>query len=143
MFKTLRWLLTVPMAIAGWLMAFAAGIHSLELVYYFCPADFQVSGSCQHPGAQLAEDFLLVAGAMASAVLVLVFATVTAPSYKPQVAAATFMLGLAVAAWTFLETGALGPFVGACVAGAITFWRLLHHQRQRPAINRYQFELFI
>jgi len=143
MFKTLRWLLIVPMAVAGWFIAFAAGIQLLGLVDYFCPADLQVSGTCQHPAANLFEDFLLVAAAAASAVLVLVSATMTAPSYKPQVAAATLILGLAVAAWAFLETGALGAFIGACVAGSITFWRLLHHNRERPTCNPYQFELFI
>lgn len=143
MLNTLRWLLIVPMAIAGWSIAFIAGLKLLGMVYYFCPSDYQVSGMCQHPGAQLLEDFLLVAGAAVSAVFVLVFATVTAPSYKPQVAAATLMLGLAVATWAFLETGALGAFVGACVAGAITFWRLLHHNRQRTIGNQYQYELFI
>ena len=143
MIKTLRWLLTVPMAVAGWFIAFAVVIQCLELIDYFCPADFQVLGACQHPGAQLAQDFLITAGAMASAVLVLVFATVTAPSYKPQVTAATFMLGLAVASWAFLETGALGAFIGACVAGAVTFWRLLHRNCQRSTFDPYQFELFI
>jgi hypothetical protein len=143
MINALRWLLIVPMAFAGWLIAFVGGLELYDLINHFCPPEHQLSDSCQHPAAQLVEEILVSIAAATAAMLVIVFATLTAPAYRPQVATGTLILGLATAAWAYLETGALGAFIAACLAGAMTYWLMIRRLRPKPAVSGYQYELFI
>ena len=143
MFNALRWLLIVPVAVAGWFLAFVGTLELYELIYYFCPIEYQVSGTCQHDAAVIAENVLIALGAGLSAVLVVLLATITAPAYKSQVAAAALCLGLGVAVWAYLETYALGAFLSACMAGTVTFLLILKKNRWRRASGFRQYELFI
>jgi len=143
MINALRWLLVVPMALAGWIAAFFGSLRLYGLIDYFCPADYQVSGFCHHPAALYAENALIVAGAAFSAVLVVMLATITAPAYKSQVAAAALCVGLAVAVWAYLETYALAAFLSSCVAGTVTFLLIMKNNRwRRRASGFHQYELF-
>lgn len=143
MFTILRWLLVIPMAIAAWFVAFIGSIQLIDVIYYFCPIEHQVSGMCTHAAYDAAESALLVFGAALAAVLVILAATITAPSHKAKVAAATLILGLGLALWLFLETDLMGPFVGATVAGIATFVLVLRRNRWRRASGFRQYELFI
>jgi dolichyl-phosphate-mannose--protein O-mannosyl transferase len=143
MIKTLRWLLVLPAAYGGWLIAFLVGLELHGLIDYFCPVEYRLSGSCQYPAAHILEEMLIAVCSAASACLVIVFATITAPAYKPRVAAVTLFLGLVVASWAYLQTSALGAFTGACLAGAMTFWLVIRRVRRKSASCGYQYELFI
>ena len=143
MLKTLRWLLILPMAVAAWFAAFVGTIQLLDVVYYFCPPENQVSGMCTHSVANVAESALVVFGAGLSAVLVILAAAVTAPAYKAKIAAGTLFLGLCVALWAYLQTGLLLAFLGAVTAGIITFFLVLRKNRWRAASGFRQYELFI
>lgn len=146
MFETLRWLLIVPVAVAGWFTAFVGALELHGLVYYFCPAEYQVSGVCNHPAAMAAQQALVVLGAAVSAALVVLLPTLTAPAYKQQVAAGAWSLGFGVAIWAYLETYALGPFLAACIAGTATFLLVLKLYRDQDVISTddyHQYELFI
>ena len=146
MIRTLRWLLVVPMAVAGWFIVFAAAVTLHSAIWDFCPAEFQVSGMCSHPWAFIAEDALVWAGAFFSAVFVVAFATRTAPAFKSQIAVASFVIGTAIAIWAYLETHALGALIGACVGGilATVFVYRRHGWRKKSSYGKYrQYELFI
>ena len=146
MIRTLRWILVVPMGVAGWFIAFASAVTLHSLIWDFCPPEFQVSGMCTHPWAFIAEDALVWAGAFVSAVLVVAFATRTAPSYKSQIATACLVIGVAVAFWAYLETYALGAFIGASAGGflAVVLVVRKHGWRKKSSYGKHrQYELFI
>lgn len=143
MIRTLRWLLVAPMATLGWMIAFSGALALHPLIYKFCPETSKVSGMCTHKWAFVAEDLLVVAGAFVAAVFVVSFATLTAPRYKPQVAAAIFVSGVSAAVWAYLQTEALGALIGALIGGILTvFWILRRHGWRQPS-NFRQYELFI
>ena len=146
MIRTLRWVLVIPMAVAGWFIAFAGAVTLHSLIWDFCPPEFQLSGMCTHPWALMAEDALVWAGAFLSAVFVVAFATRTAPAYKSQTAIACFVIGLAAATWAYLETHALGALIGACVGGLLAVILVVrkHGWRKKSPYGKYrQYELFI
>ena len=122
MIRTLRWILVIPMAVAGWFIAFASAVTLHSLIWDFCPPEFQVSGMCTHPWAFIAEDLLVWSGAFVSAVLVVAFAARTAPSYKSQVATACLVIGVAV-----------GTYSSIFVASPVLLWMLNTVNKRRES----------
>lgn len=143
MIRTLRWLLVVPMAAVGWFIAFAGGLALHALIFEFCPAQYQVSGLCAHEWAFIAEDLLVMAGAFVAAILVVSFATRTAPAFKSQVASGVYLVGILVAIWAYLETDALGALLGSAIGGFLTLVFVVRKHGWRRASNFRQYELFI
>ena len=143
MITTLRWLLVAPMAVVGWFIAFAGALALHPLIYEFCPVQYQLSGLCSHPWAFIAEDTLVLVGAVVAAVLAVSFATRTAPRFKSQVAAASLMLGVFLAIWAYLATDALGALPGSCIGGFLTTTFIVRRHGWRTPSNFRQYELFI
>ena len=143
MIRALRWLLVAPMAVLGWIIAFAAALATHSLIDTYCPEQYKVSNTCTWEWAFLAQDLLIVVGATISAVLFMSFATVTAPEYKARVATAAFVVGLSAATWVFLQTSALSAFIGACAGGLVTLLITLKYHGRRKVSGYRQYQLFV
>jgi hypothetical protein len=143
MIRALRWLLVAPMAVLGWIIAFAAALATHSLIDTYCPEQYKVSNTCTWEWAILAQDLLIVVGATISAVLYMSFATVTAPEYKARAATAAFVVGLSAATWVFLQTSALSAFIGACVGGLVTLLITLKYHGRRKVSGYRQYQLFV
>lgn len=143
MIRTLRWLLVLPMATAGWFIAFAGAVTLHSLIVEFCPTQYVVSGLCTHELAFLTEDLLVWFGAFISAVFVVAFATRTAPALKSLVATGILIGGLGAAIWAYLETDALGALVGAFLGGFLTWLIIVRKHGWRQPSRYRQYELFI
>ena len=143
MIRALRWLLVAPMAVLGWIIAFAAALATHSLIDTYCPEQYKVSNTCTWEWAFLAQDLLIVVGATISAVLFMSFATVTAPEYKARVATAAFVVGLSAATWVFLQTSALSAFIGAGAGGLVTLLITLKYHGRRKVSGYRQYQLFV
>lgn len=141
--RTLRWLLVLPMATAGWFIAFAGAVTLHSLIYELCPSDYLVSGLCTHNWALLAEDMLIGFGAFASAVFAVAFGTRTAPALKSLVASGILIGGIGTAIWAYLETDALGALIGAFLGGCLTWVLIIRKHGWRQPSGYRQYELFI
>ena len=93
----LRWLGIIPAAVAGWFLAFFIGHRVLGIVDSLCPPEEIVSGDCVAPWYPLASQITICFGVGLSAVLVVAFATLVAPSHRQVVAWVSYGLGASVA----------------------------------------------
>lgn len=143
MIRTLRWLLVAPMAVFGWSIAFSGTLALHSLIFMLCPPEHQISGMCTASWATTAESVLIATGAGFSGLLVVVAGVIAAPAYKSQVALVIYALGLCVAVWAYLETGALSALIAAMIGGLIAVWRVTKKYGWRKASRFRQYELFI
>lgn len=139
MFRALRWLLVVPMAAFGWILAFVGALATHSLIDTFCPEQYKESNTCTWEWTTLATDTLIVAGAFVAAILFVSFATFTAPDHKNRVAVTAFLVGISIAVWTYLQTDALAALLGACAGGFLTVVIILkQHKRRAGGYREYQ-----
>lgn len=140
MIRSIRWLLVLPMAVLGWILAFTGALAAHSLIDTFCPEQYKVSNTCSWEWATLATDVLIIVGAFISAVLFVSFATLTAPDHKNRVAIAASLTGLSSAIWAYSQTDALSAFIGACSGGLLTLAIILkqHSRRRVGGYREYQ-----
>jgi hypothetical protein len=124
MMRLIRWILMIPAAVVAWYAALSLGLVILMGVDALCPAEQVISGLCVAPWYEAASGSVICMGAALAAVLIMLACTWLAPSYKPQVAIATFVVGAAVASLMGWSAGAFGPMVAAIIAGALALWIL-------------------
>lgn len=141
MLKLVRWLLVIPAAIVGWVIAFATAVFLYEGIAGLCPENVQYEEDlflC----VPRALDWAISAGAALAAILVVLLAVICAPSHKRFVAWLTYMAGAAVALLLFMEMGsdARMPFISALSSGLLTAI-LIHRRASRRSIFRDRNEL--
>lgn len=120
---TVRWLLTVPIAVIGWYIGVVAALLIHWVNERLCPAEYVVSGMCDAPWSSFVSDFALALGASICGSLTVLLPTLIAPSSRGRVALLAFASGLACSAyWAF--HGVWVPVAWAALAGAVTLWRI-------------------
>jgi len=120
---TVRWLLTVPIAVLGWYLGLIAALLIHWVSERLCPAEYVVSGLCYAPWSSFVSNFSLALGASICGSLTVLLPTLIAPSYRGRVALLAFASGLACSAyWVF--HGVWVPVAWAALAGAVTLWRI-------------------
>ncbi len=122
--EILRWVLVIPSAFAGWYTAFIIGLFLYAVADSFCPPDLMVSGSCQASWHGSLVDGLIIFGSCLSAILVLIFAVLVAPSNRILVAKIIYTGGVIFAIYAVYVTSAWPAFFGAVVSGALLLYFL-------------------
>ncbi len=119
---TIRWLLVIPSAFAGWYLALFIGLLLYSVADSFCPPELMVSGSCQATWHKPPVDDLVIFGASLSATLSNLFPVLVAPAKRSLVAKVIFIGGVAFAVSAVVSTSAWGAFSGAILFGALTLF---------------------
>ena len=113
----LRWLSVAPAAILGWHTALILGLAAHSSAQRLCPPEAIVSGLCVAWWYPSVERTIMLLAVALSAVLVVVCASLAAPSHRVRVAWAAYAAGVIAAADFLMETGAAAEFTAAMVAG--------------------------
>ena len=101
----LRWILVVPLAICAWYAIFALGMYTNFYVERnFCPPEDIVSGFCHNNEIQMWLKIIRHFFVFLSAVVVVLVATVVAPSNRKRVAWGSFSVGAITATYMSLKT---------------------------------------
>jgi len=129
----IRWLLILPASVAAWYLALAAGIVLLAALNGLCPPDQLVSGACIAPWHRTASLAMMCFGAGLAATLILIVCTLLAPTHKPQVAVAAYVIGVAVACTMGIAATAYAAMASAIVVGAGILALLLRRLNQERA----------
>jgi hypothetical protein len=129
--RTMRWILAVPAAVAGWYLGVIAALGIRQLGERLCPVEYIVSGTCHAPWSSFATDFALVAGSLVCGSLVVLLPALIAPAHRGRVALIAYAAGLAAAAYWLLH-GFWLPVAAAALAGGATLWRIQAGPARRP-----------
>ena len=113
----LRWLSVAPAAILGWYAALMLGLVAHSGAQRLCPTEEMISGLCVARWYPYAERAIMLLAVALSAFLVVVCASLAAPSHRVRVAWAAYAAGVIAAADFLMETGAAAEFTAAMVAG--------------------------
>jgi hypothetical protein len=125
----IRWALVPLAALAAWGTALVIGLILHDTATGLCPESYMVSGACFAPWTPFADAVVLVISAAIAAVLVVLATSYTAPSHRPRVAVAVYVLG---AAWALVMAVAGAAYLAlpaAGIAGAWAVWLV----RGRPS----------
>lgn len=130
----LRWLLTLPLAFVGYVVAILAAITLSSLLTRFCPSESLVSGMCTASWYWAAE---LAAFSVASAIGAALFVglpALVAPKQRLHVALVALLAGSFYAAWFVLQVGSsfVTPAISAVASGMYTTW--LFKARNKNAV---------
>jgi hypothetical protein len=121
--RTLRWILAVPAAFAG----FYLGVFAALLIYGVnersCPSEYVVSGMCYAPWSSFVSNLALAVGSLICGSLVVLFPTLIAPVSRKRVAFFAYALGM-VASIYWLFHGSWVPVAWAVLSGGFTVWRI-------------------
>jgi hypothetical protein len=115
----LRWLAIAPIVYLAWHAALVFGMAALTLAEAFCPQEDTVSGLCVADWFGFAVDVIVTASAGLAGMLI-VAASVVAPSHRATVATVLFLAGVAVAGYFYWHTGALHAFIAAVLGGGLS-----------------------
>ena len=126
MINLLRWIGIVPTVIAGWYLALITGLFLFASLDSLCPPEELVSGMCNASWYPLASRLLICFGAALSAFLVVLVASLVAPSHRKAVAWLSYVVGAVIAFYMavsasryashYLELGS------ALAAGLLAVW---------------------
>ena len=116
----IRWLLLIPSAFAGWYLALFVGIILYGVADTFCPKEMISSNVCEAPWHEPVINGVIIFGASLSAILVIIFSVLMAPTKKLIIAYVSYTAGFITAVLFALSTSAWGAFTGAVVTGLIT-----------------------
>lgn len=122
-----RWILVIPSAFIGWYTALFVGMVLYSVVDSVCANDQMISGMCMAPWSSIVKDGIIIFGASLSAILVLLFSAVVAPSKRKLVAKFIYVGGCAFALYAASETSAWGAFSGAIISGAVFLVLILRY----------------
>jgi len=122
MIKAVRWLLLLPLTLAGWYLVMLLGIVLLDLAMAACPPEEVVSGACTAPwmGGVEAGIFYLCS-ALAATAWVLIPALM-APALKRETAWVAFISGGLVAGMMALHMAAWDDLAVSLSAGVGVAW---------------------
>lgn len=112
-----RWLAVVPAAILAWYVVLVAGMLLVNFVRDFCPATALVSNICTASWYPPAERGIIVFSAGLAAFVVVLAASVTAPTARVRVALGVYALGCIMAVVMVMQTRAYPEFAAAALAG--------------------------
>ena len=119
MITSFRWLMVIPAGVAAWYFALLIGLRLLGLVQSLCPPEKMISGFCQASWYPAAERATICFGAATSALLVVVAATLVAPSHRIAMSRVALGAGTCVATLLAVQTDTYLALVSAVTAGAI------------------------
>jgi hypothetical protein len=125
----IRWMLVPLAALAAWGAALVIGLMLHDAATRLCPQSYIVSGACFAPWTPIADGVVLVVSAAVAAVLVVLFASYTAPAHRPRVAAVLYGLGAAWAVVMAIAGAAYLALPAAGIGGAWALWLV----RRRPS----------
>ena len=129
--EVIRWLSVIPSAIVGWYIALVVGMAAHSGLNDRCPYGEVVSGMCDSTWFNRAEKIVIPFFVGLSAVLVVLMATLAAPTKKCSVAKVAFAVGLIIAAALAFGIGEWSEFIVACGAGLATSFLVCRRQRAR------------
>jgi hypothetical protein len=129
--RTMRWILAVPAAVAGWYLGVIAALGMHQLGERLCPVEYIVSGLCHAPWSSFVTDFALVTGSLVCGCLTVLLPALIAPAHRHRVAQLAYAGGLAAAAYWLLH-GFWLPVAAAALAGGATLWRIQAGPARRP-----------
>lgn len=115
----LRWILVVPSGVFGWYVAFFGSILLVNFTDYFCSPNYLVSGNCVAPWKSQVLEMLIIFGAGLSAVLVILFCVLMAPSHRNSVGKLSFGIGFVTAFLFAYTSDAWGAFWSASLSGLL------------------------
>lgn len=124
MFVFLRWLAVLPAAYAGWVVALVLGMCLHSFAEMFCSPNEVDSGMCVASWFPYAVKIIFCFCSALAASLVVIFATVVAPSHRSFVARVTFIIGAIVAVYMGTQTSAYFELAAALLAGFVVTWWL-------------------
>jgi hypothetical protein len=113
-----RWLLVLPLGVAGVVAGFAVAIALVSLATRVCPAEMLVSGMCVAPWYRFAEAAAYCVGAAVGAACAIGLPYLAAPSHKQHVALVALALGTVCAAWFMFGAGTSVALPFACAVGS-------------------------
>jgi hypothetical protein len=118
--KCLRWIAVVPSAIVAWVIVFVVSLYLLgRAERLFCPAEFLSSSGCYVSWWRDVERGATILGASLAGVLVVVVATVVAPSHKKSVAWWSYGAGAVVAVFMGLLSSLFMEMMATLLAGGL------------------------
>jgi hypothetical protein len=126
--STLRWLLTVPVAILGWYAGIIVAISIYKSNEWLCPTQHLVSGMCYAPWSSFIEELAIAGGSIISATLVVLLPSLAAPSRKIPTALTAYIFGAFFSIY-WLFHGFLAPAAWAITGGSITLWLIFRYNR--------------
>jgi len=114
-----RWVMVVPAGVLSWYVALFAGVMAASALDHFCPADQMESGMCIAWWHRYAVDTIVIVFAAIAAFLVVLCATLAAPSHKLKVAWVAFSSGCVFALYAVSQTKAVAAFIAAVLSGLV------------------------
>lgn len=104
MINTVRWVLTIPSAIAGFFFALMLAIVCHSAAVSFCPESQIISGLCTAPYMKIVDGFAEVLFPTIAAILVVWLPYFCAPKHKHIVVVSCYIVGSIVAFGLALST---------------------------------------
>ena len=135
--NTLRWLLIVPLGMAGLAVGILTILFLQSVAMWFCPAELVISGACAASWHSAAEKVAMCVGSAIGAAAVVFLPSLTAPRSRQLVAVVAYCLGAACAISLLVVGGALFllPFSSAIAGGALALWRVFVKQGAKMPPN--------
>lgn len=126
MINLLRWIGIVPTVIAGWYLALITGLFLFASLDSLCPPEELVSGMCNASWYPLASRLLICFGAALSAFLVVLVASLVAPSQRKAVAWVAYAIGAVIAFYMAILASRSSShyleLMTALIAGLLAVW---------------------
>ena len=117
--NAIRWVLVPVAASAAWVASVVVGLLLHDLATGLCPETYMVSGACVAPWWPYADAAVLCVSAAFAAATVVLASTLTAPSHRPRVAVAVFLVGLVAAVLLAIAGDAYLGLPCAGIAGGL------------------------
>jgi hypothetical protein len=128
----LRWLLMLPLALTGYVVAVLLAVALSSLVTWLCPPELMISGMCTASWYSTAEIAALSVASAIGAVLFVVVPALIAPSHSLAVALVSLLAGGSYVAWFVLQVGTsfIVPAGSAVAAGMVATWLVSLRKRR-------------
>lgn len=120
--RLLRWILLVPLTVAGWYLVLLLGMVLLTLADGFCPPEEMVSGYCTAPWYAYVDAGVFYFCSGLAAILWVLLAALIAPAWRRGVGWVAFAIGALVASAMTLHLGAWDDLAISLAAGFATAW---------------------
>ncbi len=127
MINYIRWILIPIVGVLSWYLAVLIGLAAYQFAESLCPSEYIISGMCFAPWFATVSKLIIDVGAGLSALFVVLFSTLLAPSRKVEVAWFVFFTGLAVAIFIAFQANAFAELAWAGVFGLATAIVLTRH----------------
>ena len=118
--EVIRWIMVIPAAIIGWLLAIMVGLLLTNIPGYFCPPELVTSGFCMATWYGPVMLGIMIFAAALSAVMTLMFAVLVAPRKRDLVAKVVFVVGSSYATYLAFSISAWVEYLSAIIFGLFT-----------------------